>query len=272
LERTESSKSIKFLELAGTTEAFAPGRNLGFEYATWGKNTYWGAGLFGDSDLNNTKGGDEGFGLTTRFVYAPVNETGKIFHIGAAATYREADAAGFGDDGKELDKTIRYRNRAATHVEGRRFIDAKVGMAESQFKYGAELLAATGSVSLQGEYIGANVSRKSGLEDYNAKGWYAQVGWLMKGGDYKYKMKSARLAKPGPGALEFILRYNQTDLNDTDAAILGGEQKDISLGCIYYINHNMLVKFNYANVDLDKNAFNGEENFNLLQARFQIAF
>ena len=134
------------------------------------------------------------------------------------------------------------------------------------------MIAATGPLFLQGEYIDASVSRKSGNEDYHAKGWYAQFGWLVKGGNYKYKMKAARLAKPSPGSLELLARYNETDLNDSDALIYGGKQKDFTLGCTWYVNHNMLMKFNYANVDLDDNALNGEENFNLIQTRFQLTF
>jgi phosphate-selective porin OprO/OprP len=274
LERTESSKTVKFLEISSTNEAFGPGRGLGFQYAVSGKRYYWGAGLFGDNDINNTSEGDEGFAISSRFVYAPLNKDGKVFHIGTSLTHRTASANGYDEDGSEAAKNIRYRSRAATHIEGRRFVDAKVSNADSQFKYGIEILAASGPLSFQGEAIGAKVKRKDGLEDYSAMGWYGQIGYLLKGGKYKYKMGTARLAKPGPGSIELLARYNQTDLNDTDVMIMGGEQKDFSLGFIYYINHNMLVKLNYVNVDVDKNnAISGmAENFNILQTRFQFAF
>ncbi|MGZ2368645.1 OprO/OprP family phosphate-selective porin [Ancylomarina sp. YFZ004] len=271
IEQTESSKTTKFMHAASTVEAFRPGRNLGVSYATWGKQYFWEAGLFG-SDTNNKTAGDEGYGLTSRLAFAPVQTDEGLFHIGLSATYRTADAAGFDDNGIENAKSIRYRSRAATHIERRRFIDAKVGSAENQVKLGFEMIAASGPISLQGEYIDASVSRKSGNEDYHSKGWYAQFGWLIKGGDYKYKMKSARLAKPGPGSVELLARYNETDLNDTDALIMGGMQKDISLGCTWYVNHNILMKFNFTNVDLDEYSLNGEENFNMIQTRLQFSF
>ncbi len=134
------------------------------------------------------------------------------------------------------------------------------------------MIAASGPISIQGEYISAKVNRKSTFEDYSAKGFYTQVGWLVKGGNYKYKMKSARLAKPGPGSVELLARYNQTDLNDSDALIMGGKQKDITVGGTWYVNHNVLVKFHFTNVDLDENALNGEENFNMIQTRLQFSF
>jgi phosphate-selective porin OprO/OprP len=271
IEQTESSKTTKFMHAASTVEAFRPGRNLGVSYATWGKQYFWEAGLFG-SDTNNKTAGDEGYGLTSRLAFAPVQTYGGLFHIGLSATYRTADAAGFDDNGIENAKLIRYRSRAVTHIERRRFIDAKVGAAENQVKLGFEMIAASGPISLQGEYIDASVSRKSGNEDYHSKGWYAQFGWLIKGGDYKYKMKSARLAKPGPGSVELLVRYNETDLNDSDATIMGGKQKDFSLGCTWYVNHNILMKFNFTNVDLDEYSLNGEENFNMIQTRLQFSF
>jgi len=270
IEQTESSKTTKFMHAASTVEAFRPGRNLGVSYATWGKKYFWEAGLFG-SDTNNKTAGDEGYGLTSRFAFAPVQTDGGLFHIGISGIYRTSDPA-FNIDGDKITKSIRYRSRAATHIERRRFIDAKVGAAENQVKLGFEMIAASGPVSLQGEYIDASVSRKSGNEDYHSKGWYAQFGWLVKGGDYKYKMKSARLAKPGPGSVELLARYNETDLNDTDALIMGGKQKDFTLGCTWYVNHNILMKFNYTNVDLDEYALNGEENFNMIQTRVQFSF
>ena len=94
----------------------------------------------------------------------------------------------------------------------------------------------------------------------------------IKGGNYKYKMKSARLANPKPGSIELLARYNKTNLNDSDSNIMGGEQKDISLGCTWYVNHNVLMKLNFTNVDLDENALNGEENFNMIQTRLQFSF
>jgi len=271
IEQTESSKTTKFMHASSTVEAFRPGRNLGISYANWGKKRFWEIGLFG-SDTNNKTEGDEGYGLTSRLAFAPINSDDGIFHIGVSGTYRTADAAGFDEHDDPNPEFIRYRSRAATHIERRRFIDAKVNHAESQVKIGLEMIAANGPISFQGEYIEASVSRKSDYEDYDSQGWYAQLGWLLKGGDYKYKMKSARLAKPDPGSVEFLARYNVTDLNHTDSNIMGGKQKDITFGCTWFVNHNILMKFNFTNVDLDEYSLNGDENFNMIQTRLQFSF
>lgn len=274
LERTESSKSLKYLEVNSTTEAFAPGRNLGVEYAQWGEKWHWEAGLFGDSDVNNKEGGDESYGITSRFVWVPIKKQGKILHFGMAGTYRTADAGV--DGGYEINQNIVYKAHAETHVEDRRFINGDVHFSKDQFKYGFELLCAYETLSLQGEYIGAHVGREQFVggnnSSYNVHGWYAQMGWMLIGGEYKYKLKSARMAAPVPGSLELIVRYNQTDLNDNTADILGGKQTDFSLGGIYTINSNILVKLNYTHITLDENALNGNEKFGMVQARLQMAF
>ncbi|MGQ1910467.1 OprO/OprP family phosphate-selective porin [Marinifilum sp. RC60d5] len=270
IEQTESSKTTKFMHVASTVEAFRPGRNLGVSYVNWGKKRYWEIGLFG-SDINNTTEGDEGYGLTSRFAYALLNSNA-IFHLGASGTYRTADSNGFADDGTENAKSIRYRSRAATHIERRRFIDAEIENAESQFKLGLEMIAAKGPISLQGEYMEASVNRKLLNGNFSAHGWYAQFGFLLKGGDYKYKIKSARLSKPNPKSLEFLIRYNKTDLNNSNIGIMGGKQQDVSLGFTWYVNYNVLMKFNFSNVDLDENALNEKENFNMIQTRLQFSF
>ncbi|WP_461631822.1 OprO/OprP family phosphate-selective porin [Labilibaculum euxinus] len=277
IEQTESSKTIKFMNFSSTVEAFRPGRNLGVSYDRWGKNYYWALGLFG-SDTDNWSEGDEGFGLTSRFVFAPINEDGTIFHIGISGSYRSTDEDEY--LGRGYNKTVKYKSRGATHIERRSFIDAEIEHAKDQFKYGIELITSGGPVVLQAEYIKTKVNidmpeswgNYNFIEEYKANGYYAQLGWLIKGGNYKYNMKSARLAKPEPGSLELLARVNETDLNDEHAFIRGGKQKDISLGCTWYVNHNVLMKLNFTNVDLDENALNGEENFNMIQTRLQFSF
>ncbi|WP_461639499.1 OprO/OprP family phosphate-selective porin [Labilibaculum euxinus] len=280
IEQTESSKTIKFMNFSSTVEAFRPGRNLGVSYDRWGKNYYWALGLFG-SDVNNTVSNqDEDFGITSRLVVSPFHKE-NIMHFGLSGTYRSVNSVtietnnGYGYSSTETTRSVRYRSRTATHIEGRRFIDVTVDNAESQFKFGIEMIAASGLVAFQSELINSKVNVKkdySSDKDYKAKGWYMQFGFLLKGGNYKYNMKSARLAKPEPGSLELLARVNETDLNDEHAFIRGGKQKDISLGCTWYVNHNVLMKLNFTNVDLDENALNGEENFNMIQTRLQFSF
>lgn len=277
IEQTESSKTSKFMNVASTIEAFRPGRNLGVSYDRWGKNYYWALGLFGSDVNNSVKNQDEDFSITSRIAISPFH-TENIMHFGLSGSYRSVNVI-TNFENKFYTSTergsVRYSSRAATHIEGRRFIDATIENAESEFKFGIEMIAASGPVSFQSELIRSKVNVEkdySYYKDYKADGWYMQFGFLLKGGNYKYKMKSARLAKPVPGSLELLARYNETDLNDTNALIWGGKQTDLTLGCTWYVNHNVLMKLNFTNVDLDENALNGEENFNMIQTRLQFSF
>ncbi|MBK5207974.1 MAG: hypothetical protein JJE44_00535 [Flavobacteriaceae bacterium] len=272
LDYMESSKATKFLAPNSATEAFAPGRKIGLEYVKWG-NKYWLAGgLFGDGDLNNTSAGDEGYSVTGRFVFKPIIKEGSIVHLGLAGTYRTADAVGFDADGNELTKNIRYRSRAETHVEGRRFIDAKITNAVAETKYAVEFIGALKPVALQAEYFGASVNREDSFKTYTSNGWYAQASWQITGKNYKYSNSWSRLSDPDPKTLELVVRYNQVDLNDSGADIFGGLQKDISVGLNYHVNKSVKLRLNYSNIDLDEYALNGKENFGLIQTRLQFAF
>lgn len=271
IEQTESSKTPKFLNVSSTVEAFRPGRNMGITYGRWGNQYKIVAGLFG-GDATNKSNGDESIGLISRFAFSPVHTKGKIAHMGVSGTFR---SAGETENKGAFVKEFRYRSRPATHIEKRRFIDAKIENANHELKYGADAIFALGSWSIQSEYIQTKVNfenQAGAKKDYMAHGWYAQLGFLLKGRDYQYKMKSARLTKPSSGSLELMFRINQTDLNDKSVAILGGKQTDYSVGCTWYINHNILAKLNFTNVDLDEYALNGEENFNMIQTRLQFSF
>lgn len=281
IEQSESSKTTKFMNVSSTVEAFRLGRNLGVSYDRWAENYYWAIGLFGSDTKSSVSNQDEDFGVTSRFVISPLHSE-EILHIGLSGTYRSINTITENRNYGSIENngSVRYRSRVATHIERRRFIDATVDDAKSQFKYGIELITSKGPIALQAEYIKTKVNvdmpgswvNYNFIEEYKANGYYAQLGWLIKGGNLKYKMKTARLAKPAPGSIELLARYNETNLNDDSANILGGEQKDITLGCTWYANHNILMKLNFTNVDLDENALNGEENFNMIQSRLQFSF
>lgn len=272
LDYMESSKATKFLAPNSATEAFAAGRRVGIEYVKWG-NKYWLAGgLFGDSDLNNANAGDEAYAVTGRFVFKPIIKEGVIVHLGLAGTYRTADAVGFDANGDELAKSIRYRSRAETHVEGRRFIDAKITNAVAETKYAIEFIGALKSVALQAEYFGASVDREDSFKSYSSNGWYVQASWQITGKNYKYSNSWSRLSDTEPKTLELVFRYNKVDLNDLEANVSGGLQKDISVGLNYSVNKSIKLRLNYSNIDLDENSLNGKENFGLIQTRLQFAF
>lgn len=76
-----------------------------------------------------------------------------------------------------------------------------------------------------------------------------------------------------PQAIELVARFNYTDLNDGSAGIMGGEEKDLSVGVNFYLNQYFGVKLNgsYVWVGDHCNEFY-RENFFLAQLRLQYIF
>jgi len=274
IDHMESSGNIKFMTANATSNAFSPGRKLGIEYIGWNKYVWVGAGIFGDGDaMNNSVEGDDGYAVTGRLAFTPAKETGKIFHVGLAGSYRKADANGYDSEGHQRPKVIGYGSSLLTNVEKRKFLNASISDADYQAKYAVELIGAYGPVHLQAEYFHSNVERKNDLTAYKASGAYAQMGFLALGGNYTYSSSWARMGFPTPGSLEFAVRYNYTDLNNDGSGIMGGRMSDISVAANYYLNKYVMFRLNYSNVKLgNKNPIAAGERINSIQGRIQVVF
>lgn len=274
IDHMESSANIKFITANATSFAFSPGRKVGVEYIGWNKYMWIGGGVFGDGDaMSNSVEGDDGYAVTGRWVFNPIRQEGKVFHIGLAGSYRKADASGYDADGNQKPKTIGYSSSLITNVEKRKFLNAPITNADFQAKYAVELIGAYGPVHLQAEYFHSNVERKDDLPAYKASGAYAQIGFLAIGGNYTYSSSWARMGTPKPKSLELALRYNYTDLNDKNSGINGGRMSDWTFAANYYLNKYIMFRLDYSNVSLgNNNPLAAGENINAIQARLQVVF
>ncbi len=79
LEELTSSKDISFLERSAITEAYAPGRQEGLQLSGVNGDFTYAVGGFEDDES-----GDDGFGFAARGTYAPINESGRVVHLGLA--------------------------------------------------------------------------------------------------------------------------------------------------------------------------------------------
>lgn len=272
IDHMESSANIKFITANASSFSFSPGRSLGVEYIGW-KDQWWIAGgLFGDKNaMSGQKKGSTGFGATSRFVYNPFTAEGKILHFGLAGSIRRADANGI-EDNVGSPREFNLSTAILSNVDKTKALYANITNANIQAKYAFEFLGASGPLLLQSEYFHTNIKRKNDLTSYIAQGFYAQVGVLAIGGNYRYSKSWARFASPSPGALEFAVRYNYTDLNRKDAGIEGGRINDWSFATNYYINKYVTVKLNYTGMKLGKGSPLDGETLHSIQGRLQVVF
>lgn len=263
-----STYDLRFHQSPGIVLALTNSRRMGVGYTYNDRHYYASAGLFTDSDLANLKNTSQGYAVDARLVYRPVNEEGRLLHVGVAGVYRTPDSAS--PDDKDRN-TIIYKSPGVSTIDNRDLIYAKIDNADNQIKQGIELLIYYHKFFLQSEYLRTNVKRKKGFADYSGQGGYMQCSWLLMGTTYAYDEALACPARPIGSALELCGRFNMLDMNDEKADILGGAQKDFSLGLNYYINKHIGVKLNYSFVVPGKHIKEiGDKNFSVLQARFQM--
>ncbi len=134
LQEQTSSKYVTFTERA-LPDAFSSGRHIGVMAST--KHQHWTAavGFFGDSVNTAVKGKDEGWSVSGRLTYAPINEKTRVIHLGFASDYRstgEADA-------------IRFKQQPETHISGINIVDTGAIVNVNNFlKLGFEFAAIEG--------------------------------------------------------------------------------------------------------------------------------
>lgn len=263
-----STFDLRFNQSPGAVLAMTNSRRLGAAYTYNSQHYYACGGFFTDNDISNVKNVSQGYAIDGRFVYRPVNESGKLLHVGMAAVYRTPDGTLPEDDNTN---TFIYKSPGVSTIDNRNLILAEVDNARYQFKLGAELLIYYQKFFLQSEYIRTQVKRRDGFTDYIGQGGYVQCSWLLMGDNYAYDEALACPSRPVGRALELCGRFNSVNMNDRSAGVLGGAQKDFSLGLNYYVNKHIGVKLNYSYVLPGSHIKEiSSKNFSMFQARFQF--
>jgi len=254
LNQLTSSNYISATERASAMDVFARGETTGLAIQSHGDN--WGAhlGLFGEPAGSTSDTDDEDVSLAARVTAAPLNEKGKVLHLGFSASVR-ADRNGAGNS---------YSSRGETGDGDKLISTGTISNVDDVKVYGLELAGILGGFHGQAEYLTMDVSRDNGAPDADFSGWYAQAGYILTGESRPYKVSSGTFGRIKPkspfdienggwGAFEVVGRYSNTDLNDTGAGILGGELDVITGGINWYVNNNIRVMANYRLAETDQN-------------------
>lgn len=262
MEIQESSNDIMFTERSLVSALTVPffDRAIGANLKGFGDNWNVQGGIYGDamgSSADNT-GNDEGRGFGLRGTWAPINEKGKVLHLGANYGYRKAS-----DTEKSNSQDSRFRYRT-TNMSNLALVDANLTADMDDVNTAIfELSGMYGPLSFQSEFAKSDVSRKSN-PDVDFTAWYAQVGYTLtgesrtyKGSDGEFKRLSPKnnfsLAKGTWGAWEIAGRYDSIDLED--GLVAGGEAKRMSVSLNWYLNEDVRVMAGYTRAfDLDGGA------------------
>lgn len=270
MELQESSNDIMFTErsLVNTITGHAFDRAIGFHLKSKGKDWSAQIGAYGESVGPSKVKGDEGWGMTSRVTYSPINTKDQVVHLGAYGGFRETN-----DDGDILNAgdgtDLKYET---THLSNLYLTSANnIANAENLSIAGFEAAYMQGPFSVQGEYAHSWLSRDGApTSDFNA--FYVQTGWTLTGESRSYKGSDGEFKRLKPaknfslgsnggwGALELAARYDQADINSND--INGGSEKAVTVAVNWYLNENVRLMADYRRAfDVNnKGVFAGESD------------
>jgi len=268
MELQESSNDIMFTErsLVNTITGHAFDRAIGIHAKSKGKDWSAQIGAYGESVGASKVAGDEGWGMTSRVTYSPINTKDQVVHLGAYGGFRETN-----DNNDILNGTkntdIKYET---THLSNLYLTNANdIANAENLSIAGFEAAYMQGPFSVQGEYAQSWLSRDGAPTlDFNA--FYVQTGWTLTGESRSYKGSDGEFKRLKPaknfslgsnggwGALELAARYDQADINSND--LNGGSEKAVTVALNWYLNENLRVIADYRRaIDVSNNGtFAGE--------------
>ncbi len=267
METTTTSRYVTFIERSLASK-MAPSRHLGLQGNYWGQHFlaiagvhFRAAGEFEENefaqDANKDNGISDGYSYTGRFVYMPIQESGKLLHIGIAGSYRTPKTS------LEAADSYRFSTRSLTSINRKKYIDTDdISDVKSTTLFGAELAGSWNQFMFQGQYMLTNIARENGAKDATIDGGYAQVGMLLFGGNYVYNNKEGEFTQVNRGQdwgdIEVAFRFDYMNANDFDAEIYGGGANAYTLGLNYHVNDNVKFMLNYSYINHDRYA-NGKD-------------
>lgn len=249
-ELQESSNDLMFMErsLMDVLNAPTVDRAIGLNVASLNKDWTGQVGIYGDTVTPNKEKNmaDEGWGISSRWTYAPINEKTKVVHLGVAGNYRVPDHK---DDVNDKDLRFSYET---SHMSNLNLIDTGHIEDVNNIKMvGLEANALYGPFTVGGEYTHMWLDRKDGSDNLEFDGWYGEASWTLTGESRKYKKgkfyhvdpkKPFSLANGGWGAWELATRYAEVDLTDYSK---GGQMSNITVALNWYVNNNIRFMADY---------------------------
>lgn len=252
--------NFRFMTDAVSDKALGNSRKLGISYSYNQKWFNFMGGVFSDGDIQKSKPLDQGYSVAAKLVGRPLLQEKRLIHIGVAPRFNSSQDEVVFSAGSPTDLLAKDDNT---------FLDARVDQVINQWKLDLETILLYDKWYFQGQYFLAHLNRFA-ADNYNGKGGYAQLGYMLIGAKHNYNPRTGMIVNPAPKSLELLLRYNNVNLND--AGIRGGRLSDVSVGMNYFINKYVAAKLNYTRMMVGDSSPRGGQNFDLLQGRVQFNF
>ena len=256
LENLTSSMNISTMERSMVTEAFAPGRNFGVLLEDDSDLHSWGLGIFraGEDEF-----GLDGYAATGRLTLSPINESGRLVHLGLSASLR---------DMQSNDYDV---NEPAEVDPARKIIESREIRADSISQFSLEGAFVYRQFSMQAEFMQQYVQELSppGVKESSVQfsGYYVLASWFLRGGPRPYDGGS--FDEPEKGSWELVGRFSNIDLVDQDEGASGDA---FVLGINHYVTGRLRLMFNIGRADIEHSSASKSGTGNSMGFRAQYAF
>jgi phosphate-selective porin OprO/OprP len=322
MARNTSLGSYHFISRPGSASALSDGRALGVTYKFYNKNFFANQGVFSENAYNKQEAGYNGIAVSGRWLYRPVNDANETFHIGAKARFGHLGGGEVYNN--TLKKTLTLGQPLETYVdEDESFISAELPWANNVISVGAEALYMNKDFFIRGEYNWKHVTKKrdtyslfidaqdnidgwgsleawsaaNPLRNNNFHGAYVEAGYKIFGPAYKYNNADALLGGLDGKALEVVVRFNYTGLNDVvkgeyysagrdqyypsgyvedwpyaSSSVGGGNIYSGTIGANYSFNKYVAVMLDYTYSRIDRDKLPYDKNVHAVQGRVVFSF
>lgn len=215
------------------------------------------AGLFGSGEAvqRDATTPGETYGVNGRLTWEPINEEGRVLHVGASgyhvAHFAANTISNLGDrpnsriDGGRLESITILGTAPAG--------GPKTGAKAATF-VGAEAAGVVGPFSVQGEYSHLSIDRFGTALTLDFNGFYVFGSVFLTGESRSFKNGVVDRLKPRAdfnpskgewGAFEVAVRYDQLDLTDHGLSPLSRKGHSLTGALNWYLNPNLKLMLNY---------------------------
>lgn len=259
LEANTPDAFNEFLERGMANTAFgAVGgeRRVGVTVAYANKLITATGGIYGanESISRNPTTPDEVWGYNGRVTLEPINQPGRVVHVGASA-YHVKDLAG--NSVTLADRpNVRVDNgnlESVTIAGGVSANGIQSGVKNATY-YDLEGAGVFGPVSVQGEYNHMHLDRFGAAPSLNFDGYYIYGTLFLTGESRSFKNGTLDRVRPtrpfdpskgNYGAVELAVRYDRLNLTDHVLSPLNHDGHAWTGAVNWYLNGNMKLMFNY---------------------------